>query len=88
MGNGGFKDYLYERKDEGFVASLEEEVRSLQSEIRDLRVVATIAMELVGQTPDRQRDAVGGYFESYINQNELPNARDLVRALMNIPRGK
>jgi hypothetical protein len=57
-------------------------VKHLEEEVRDLRLVNVIAVDMVRLLSDPQKEQVGDHYASHADDDGNPNVRDLVRALL------
>ncbi len=78
------REEIREARSEARENVLQSRISALQSELEDLRRLSAIAMEIVGKPPHLQR-GIGTLHKFYAGQNELPNVRDFVLALLRIP---
>lgn len=62
---------------------LANEMETTTSELRDLRTVVTIAMKLVGSSPEQQ-SSIGKSYERYLDNARFPETRQLVQALLKL----
>ncbi len=75
------EEFLVEKEKE-----LQKEKDKLRNYKEELFLLSNIVHEIIGLTPDIQRDLVGEHFKQYAEKDSFPNVRDVVKALMNISK--
>ena len=49
---------------------------------QELGILSTLAIGLIGKTPEQQRSLVEFRYCKYLTQNEFPNLRDVTKAIL------